>query len=154
MHNLLCMHCRASIRDFLREKWKRGICCDINWGAHPIGPTEFWETLDKTKLSSHTCRIPDKSNKMVGRKILHSIQVYTHVHWFPSRLTPVKGPPNLCNRFYVGTGFLLHKFWGALNRGQSRWKSMYMGINLNALQNFSAYHFIWFAWSSRTVPPS
>ena len=29
---------------------------------------------------------------------------------------------------------------------------MYMGINLNAVQKFSAYHFIWFAWNSTSVP--
>ena len=61
----------------------------------------------------------------------------------------LRAPPNLCNIFFVGTGFLLHR--GALNRGQSRWKSIYMGINLNAVQKFSAYHLIWFAWNSRTV---
>ena len=65
-------------------------------------------------LASQRSRIPGKSNKMVGENFLHSIQIYTHVHRFPSRLTPVKGPPNLCNRFYVGTGFLLHKFGGPL----------------------------------------
>ena len=60
---------------------------------------------------------------MVGRKFLHRIQVYTPVHWFPSRLTPVKGAPNLCNRFYVGTAFLLHKYGGPLT-----------GVNLNGNQ--------------------
>ena len=28
----------------------------------------------------HPCRIPRKSNKIVGRKFLHSIQVYALVH--------------------------------------------------------------------------
>ena len=51
----------------------------------------------------HRSRIPGKSNKIVGRNLLHSIQVYTHVHRFPLRLTPVKGPPNLCSKKPVPT---------------------------------------------------
>ena len=39
----------------------------------------------------HRYRIPGKSNKMVGRNFLHSIQVYTQIHHFPRRLTSVRG---------------------------------------------------------------
>ena len=62
-------------------------------------------------------------NKIALENWLHGMQVYAIVHRFPLRLTPVKGPPNLCNRFYVGTGFLLHKFGGPLT-----------GVNLNGNQ--------------------
>ena len=41
----------------------------------------------------HSPTVFDFLRKMEGQNFLHSIQVYTHVHRFPSRLTPVKGPP-------------------------------------------------------------
>ena len=50
------------------------------------------------------------------------------------QLSSVTNTLNHCNCHWVAGG--------ALNRGQSRRKSMYMGINLNAVQKFSAYHFI------------
>ena len=41
----------------------------------------------------HSPTVLDLFRKMEGQNFLHSIRVYTHVHRFPSRLTPVKGPP-------------------------------------------------------------
>ena len=67
------------------------------------GKQQYLDALFVLQQIAHRSRIPSKSNKIVGRNFFHSIQVYTHVHQFPSRLTPVKGPPNLCSKKPVPT---------------------------------------------------
>ena len=51
----------------------------------------------------HRCRSGVHWNKFDRPKFLHSIQVYTRLHRFPLRLTPVKGPPNLWSKNPVPT---------------------------------------------------
>ena len=68
-----------------------------------LGTYVMWGALSKAEgilqwnmglvLTTHRCRSGVHWNKFDGPKFLHSIQVYTRLHRFPSRLTPVKGPP-------------------------------------------------------------
>ena len=120
----------------LKFEVKAGLRHSLNYSLNDW----FAKLVDRLVGSSgthmvHSPTIFDFLRKMEGQNFLHSIQVYTHVHGFPSRLTPVKGP-----QIYVVKNQSLHKIYyidlGALNRGQSRWKSMHMGINLNAVQKF------------------